>query len=77
MEVRLEALKASDSGGMRFPAEIVDKALPGLKPVRPNKPLNLVVGALGGIVLAFGAAGINVGPANWVRKRLREDAVAV
>jgi succinoglycan biosynthesis transport protein ExoP len=38
--------------------EIIDRAVPGRRPVRPNKPLNLAVGALLGLVLgvAVGAA---------------------
>ena len=36
--------------------EIVDKAVPGLRPVRPNKPLNIafaiIVGGVSGFVLA-------------------------
>ncbi len=40
-------------------AEIVDRAVPGLRPVRPNKPLNLALGiVIGGIAaLGLGAAG--------------------
>jgi len=40
--------------------EIIDRAVPGLRPVRPNKPLNLAVGALLGLVLGIvaGAAGV-------------------
>jgi len=33
--------------------EIIDRAMPGLRPVRPNKPLNLFLGALGGMMLAL------------------------
>jgi uncharacterized protein involved in exopolysaccharide biosynthesis len=41
-----------------FRVEIIDRAVPGLHPVRPNKPLNLAIGALLGLVLgaAAGAA---------------------
>ena len=35
-----------------IPVEIVDKAMPGTRPVRPNKPLNLFLGTVGGAVLA-------------------------
>jgi capsular polysaccharide biosynthesis protein len=43
-----------------FRVEIIDKAVPGLRPVRPNKPLNFAVGALLGLVLGTvaGAAGV-------------------
>jgi len=48
----------NDSGPLRV--EIIDRAVPGLHPVRPNKPLNLAIGALLGLVLgtAAGAARI-------------------
>ena len=32
---------------------IIDRAQPGIRPVRPNKPLNLFVGACGGMFLAL------------------------
>jgi uncharacterized protein involved in exopolysaccharide biosynthesis len=38
-------------------AQITDTAEPGFSPVKPNKPLNIVVGALAGILLATGAGG--------------------
>lgn len=41
--------------------EIVDRAAPGLAPVRPNKILNIVVGVLAGIVLGSIAGGIAAG----------------
>jgi capsular polysaccharide biosynthesis protein len=41
--------------------EIVDRATPGLAPVRPNKTLNLIVGVLAGIVLGSIAGGIAAG----------------
>jgi capsular polysaccharide biosynthesis protein len=34
-----------------FRVEIVDRASPALRPIRPNKPLNLAIGALLGLVL--------------------------
>ncbi|MCX6921916.1 MAG: hypothetical protein NT154_01665, partial [Verrucomicrobia bacterium] len=36
-----------------FSVEIVDKAVPGLRPVRPNKPANIMFGVLGGMLLAL------------------------
>jgi len=47
-----------------FQASIVDTATPGLKPVRPNKPLNLAIGALAGMIL-----GIGVGVARFQREQ--------
>ena len=45
-----------------FRVEIVDRASPALRPIRPNEPLNLAVGALLGLVLgaAAGAASVAV-----------------
>ena len=36
--------------------EIVDKAVPGLRPVRPNKPLNIALGVIIGLVVGVGLA---------------------
>jgi uncharacterized protein involved in exopolysaccharide biosynthesis len=46
----------SQNGALQV--DIVDTAKPGLRPVRPNKPLNLAFGALAGLLLgtATGAA---------------------
>jgi len=57
--------------------EIIDRAMPGLRPVRPNKPLNLFIGASGGVVLATAGAAIGAwgGPArgaNTPTRRLPE-----
>jgi uncharacterized protein involved in exopolysaccharide biosynthesis len=44
------------------PARIVDRAVPGLRPVRPNKPFNLFLGLFGGLFTAsaVSAAGVVV-----------------
>jgi uncharacterized protein involved in exopolysaccharide biosynthesis len=34
------------------PLKIVDRAVPGLRPVRPNKPFNLFLGFFGGLFTA-------------------------
>ena len=36
--------------------EIVDKAVPGIRPVRPNKPLNIALGIIIGLVVGVGLA---------------------
>jgi polysaccharide biosynthesis transport protein len=36
--------------------EIVDKAVPGMRPVRPNKPLNIALGIIIGLVVGVGLA---------------------
>jgi len=42
--------------------EIIDRAQPGIRPVRPNKPMNLFIGACAGIILAL----VIGGGAAWV-----------
>jgi capsular polysaccharide biosynthesis protein len=43
-----------------FQVEIIDMAVPGRRPVRPNKPLNLAIGALAGLLLGTsGGAGVS------------------
>jgi uncharacterized protein involved in exopolysaccharide biosynthesis len=49
-----------------FSVEIVDKAVPGLRPVRPNKPLNIALGILGGMLLALAAGAGMAGVAAWI-----------
>ena len=48
---------ASEKTDMSLPAtmmvEIVDRAVPGLRPVRPNKPLNITIGIIVGGVSGF------------------------
>jgi uncharacterized protein involved in exopolysaccharide biosynthesis len=43
-----------------FLVELVDRALPSLHPSRPNKPLNLALGALLGLVLGSAAGAARV-----------------
>jgi capsular polysaccharide biosynthesis protein len=37
---------------------IVDRAMPGVRPVRPNKPLNLAIGIVAGLVLGAGVTAL-------------------
>ena len=39
-------------------AQLIDRAQPGLRPVRPNKPLNIILGMILGLLLGAGAGGI-------------------
>ena len=55
----------SDPAGSRpdaFRVEIIDQATPALRPVRPNRPLNLGLAALAGVLfgIAAGAAGMTL-----------------
>jgi len=53
------------------PADIVDMAVPGLRPVRPNKPLNIALGIVGGLFLALAAGAGMAGVAAWIGRRSR------
>lgn len=54
-----------------IPLEIVDKAVPSLRPVRPNKPLNIALGIIGGTLLALVAGAGMAGLAAWLGRRSR------
>jgi uncharacterized protein involved in exopolysaccharide biosynthesis len=54
-----------------IPTDIVDRAVPGLRPVRPNRPLNIALGIIGGMVLALAAGAAMAGIAVWIRRRSR------
>lgn len=56
--------------GSLMEVEIVERAIPGMRPVRPNKPVNIGLGALTGIWLAFVAA---VG-VSWLAFRVGRSA---
>lgn len=53
---RLAAARTVVSPGM--PVELVDMAVPGLRPVRPNRPLTRSLGIIGGILLASVVGGV-------------------
>ena len=54
--------------GTRF-AQIIDPAEPGLRPVKPNKPLNITLGVFSGILLA----GVIGGVAAFITSRIRNS----
>ena len=53
-------------------AQITDPAVPGLAPVRPNKPLNIALGAFAGIFLATGAGAASALLSYLAGKRLHK-----
>src|ERR1035437_6326694 len=55
----VKAYKDRDNRGP-FQVEVVDQAMPALRPIRPNKPLNLALGILFGLVLGTGAGAARV-----------------
>ena len=53
------------------PAQFVNRAVPGLRPVRPNKPLNIALGILGGVFLALTTGAGMASIAAWIGRRSR------
>ena len=53
------------------PAELVDKAVPGVRPVRPNKPLNIALGVASGLLLGLAVGAGMAGIAAWFGRRSR------
>jgi uncharacterized protein involved in exopolysaccharide biosynthesis len=49
--------------------EIVERAVPGREPVRPNKPLNLFIGAVAGIILGSIVGGTIAGFVSHSRRK--------
>ena len=60
-----------ESTSPMMPVEIVDRAVPGLRPVRPNKPLNICLGVIGGMFLASVAGAAMAGLAALIRRGSR------
>ncbi len=55
-EIAETGARQAQHGSM--PVRIIDRAVPPLRPSRPNKPLNLILGALVGIFLGIMAGGV-------------------
>jgi uncharacterized protein involved in exopolysaccharide biosynthesis len=51
---------AAGSSANGFSLEIIDTAVPAFRAARPNKPLNIALGALGGLVLGAAAGASRV-----------------
>ena len=71
LAARIEAERSDLMVTKASPAEIVGRAEPGEMPARPNKPLNIVLGALLGVFLASFAGIIAALLAFQIRKRMR------
>ena len=56
--------------------QIIDTAEPGRAPVRPNKPLNLVLGAFAGIFVATAAGAAFAILSFILSQRMRKTAIA-
>jgi capsular polysaccharide biosynthesis protein len=63
LSARIESEKVDLAVPKTSLVEIVDRAVPGFRPVRPNKPLNIAIGVVIGIILGLaagaGSAGIS------------------
>jgi len=57
---RATASDAATSTSGAFQVEIIDQATPALRPVRPNRPLNLTLAALAGLLLGVAAGAARV-----------------
>jgi succinoglycan biosynthesis transport protein ExoP len=75
----LDLKLASERLGAALPqaalVEIIDRASPGLQSVRPNKPRNLFLGAMGGIALGALAGAAFAGGSFWIRRKPPAAAV--
>ena len=56
LDVKIAAEKIDVDLPKTMMVEIVDKAVPGMRPVRPNKPLNIALGIIIGLVVGVGLA---------------------
>ena len=55
-KIRCAVESITDHGGRVYTVDLVPQsAVPGFRPVRPNKPLNIALGCLGGLVLGAAA----------------------
>jgi capsular polysaccharide biosynthesis protein len=54
------SIEAAGSSANAFSLEIIDQATPSFRPVHPNKPLNIALGCLGGLVLGAAAGAARV-----------------
>src|SRR5665213_748419 len=69
---KIEAEKLDEQIPEFSTVEIIDRAMPGLDPVRPNKTLNIVFGVGFGILLALIVGGIAALTAILIRKPTRK-----
>jgi len=49
--------------------EIIERGVASLRPARPNKPLNLALGAFGGLMLALCLGGLAALIGSWIRRQ--------
>ncbi len=68
LNMKLEAERIDRALPKTSMIEIVEHAQPGSRPVRPNKPLNLALGAVAGLFLG-GVAGLLTGWLAWGKQR--------
>ena len=56
LDMKIASEKIDEELPKTMMVEIVDKAVPGVRPVRPNKPLNIALGIIIGLVVGVGLA---------------------
>ncbi|MFO1488294.1 MAG: polysaccharide biosynthesis tyrosine autokinase [Verrucomicrobiota bacterium] len=56
LQMRAASIKADLNLPNKYMVEILDKAAPNPTPIRPNKPLNIVLGVIIGLVVGIGLA---------------------
>jgi uncharacterized protein involved in exopolysaccharide biosynthesis len=71
LSLKKEGARLESAMPMTLPVELLDRAVPGLRPVRPNKPLNIALGVIGGIFLATVAGAGMAGLVALMRKKAR------
>jgi capsular polysaccharide biosynthesis protein len=66
---RVEENRRAGATSMERTVTILDSALPQYRVVRPNKPLNIIIGAILGMLVAVIIAPLLLGFVAWVRNR--------
>jgi capsular polysaccharide biosynthesis protein len=74
---KLESVKLEAEMPKMTLVQIVDRAEPGRAPVRPNKPVTILIGALMGICLATAAGAIGALVSTLSSRRLQKAGAAV
>ncbi len=68
-DFRMKEYHPADTASILMKVTVLDRAIPAYRPVRPNKPLNMVIGALAGILLGSIIASIVLGIVAAIRKK--------
>jgi capsular polysaccharide biosynthesis protein len=66
---RVEQSSQANMASMERKVTVLDTAVPQFRPVRPNKQLNMVIGALAGILVGVIVAPLVLGLFAWIKNR--------